>query len=326
MSIDSNQLYQVEDTLNNSNDLFLTFRREMEEMSKKTKRLEKENHNLTRKHDLTAHNILTMAEDRTNTQHELDALRKKNENLEKLCRGMQAQGRGGSATLPSQSSTPASRNASGQPQSGSSARMTNGNTNSRNPSTHHQHPHLRTNAHPQARPHARSNTDQLPRQSPNHTTDPTHHDSTNSSPTTDSDYDDYNDGLDEDDDALDEEDLDDDDYDDEDEAEEEATLFQASAGQSVPPPSQPSLGTASRSANANIVTPPPPSAPTDTTERHKQASKPNPGGQSAPTRGPSPPPLPAPLSQASSRGTVANGKGGESTGSAAQKVVNGTRH
>ncbi|RAL59921.1 hypothetical protein DID88_000547 [Monilinia fructigena] len=34
---------QVEDTLNNSNDLFLTFRKEMEEMSKKTKRLEKEN-------------------------------------------------------------------------------------------------------------------------------------------------------------------------------------------------------------------------------------------------------------------------------------------
>lgn len=84
---------QVEDTLNNSNDLFLTFRREMEEMSKKTKRLEKENHNLTRKHDLTNHNILQMAEERTKTAKDLEAMRRKNDNLERLCRGMQDQGR-----------------------------------------------------------------------------------------------------------------------------------------------------------------------------------------------------------------------------------------
>ena len=73
----------------------MTFRREMEEMSKKTKRLEKENHNLTRKHELTSSNILQMAEDRQKTSKELELLKKKNENLEKLCRGMQAQGRGG---------------------------------------------------------------------------------------------------------------------------------------------------------------------------------------------------------------------------------------
>lgn len=63
-------------------------------MSKKTKKLEKENHTLTRKHDLTNHNILQMAEERTKASKELDILRKKNDNLEKLCRGMQAQGRG----------------------------------------------------------------------------------------------------------------------------------------------------------------------------------------------------------------------------------------
>jgi NACalpha-BTF3-like transcription factor len=43
--------HQVEDTLNNSNELFLTFRREMEEMSRKTKRLEKENASLRRKYE-----------------------------------------------------------------------------------------------------------------------------------------------------------------------------------------------------------------------------------------------------------------------------------
>lgn len=63
-------------------------------MSKKTKRLEKENHNLTRKHDLTSHNILQMAEERQKASREIEALRKRNEKLETLCRGMQMQGRG----------------------------------------------------------------------------------------------------------------------------------------------------------------------------------------------------------------------------------------
>jgi hypothetical protein len=66
----------------------------MEEMSKKTKRLEKENLALSRKHEVTNANIIKMAEERNRTHKELDLLRKKNENLEKLCRGMQAQGRG----------------------------------------------------------------------------------------------------------------------------------------------------------------------------------------------------------------------------------------
>ncbi|WEW60014.1 hypothetical protein PRK78_005496 [Emydomyces testavorans] len=85
---------QVEDTLNNSNELFMTFRKEMEEMSKKTKRLEKENLTLTRKHDQTNRNILEMAEERTRNNEELEKWRKKSNNLEALCRRMQQQGRG----------------------------------------------------------------------------------------------------------------------------------------------------------------------------------------------------------------------------------------
>jgi hypothetical protein len=65
----------------------------MEEMSKKTKRLEKENASLTRKHDATNQSIIKMAEERTRVQKELQQMGKKNENLERLCRGMQAQGR-----------------------------------------------------------------------------------------------------------------------------------------------------------------------------------------------------------------------------------------
>ncbi|KAJ5273453.1 hypothetical protein N7478_008578 [Penicillium angulare] len=85
---------QVEDTLNNSNELFLTFRKEMEEMSKKTKRLEKENHTLNRKHEQTNRNILEMAEERTRNQEDLERWRRKCQHLETLCRRMQAQGRG----------------------------------------------------------------------------------------------------------------------------------------------------------------------------------------------------------------------------------------
>jgi chromosome segregation ATPase len=89
---------QVEDTLNNSNELFLTFRKEMEEMSKKTKRLEKENLTLTRKHDQTNRNILEMAEERNRNQQELERYQKKCRHLEELCRRMQEQGRGHGVT------------------------------------------------------------------------------------------------------------------------------------------------------------------------------------------------------------------------------------
>ena len=63
-------------------------------MSKKTKRLEKENMNLTRKHDLTNQNILKMAEERTRTNLEIHDLRKKNEKLTSIINQMQKQGRG----------------------------------------------------------------------------------------------------------------------------------------------------------------------------------------------------------------------------------------
>lgn len=62
-------------------------------MSKKTKRLEKENLNLTRKHDLTNRNIVEMAEERTRLLREMESLKKKNGTLESVIRGMQNQGR-----------------------------------------------------------------------------------------------------------------------------------------------------------------------------------------------------------------------------------------
>jgi len=54
---------QVEDTLNKSNELFTTFRSEMEAMTKKTKRLEKENSAAKAKCEAINRNVLEMAEE-----------------------------------------------------------------------------------------------------------------------------------------------------------------------------------------------------------------------------------------------------------------------
>ncbi|KAK5107964.1 hypothetical protein LTR62_000509 [Meristemomyces frigidus] len=90
---------QVEDTLNNSNDLFLTFRKEMEEMSKKTKRLEKENLTLTRKQEATNKNIFQMAEERSQSLQVVERLTRENEKLKKLCRAMQTGGYGSAGAV-----------------------------------------------------------------------------------------------------------------------------------------------------------------------------------------------------------------------------------
>ena len=64
-------------------------------MSKKTKRLEKENLNLTRKQEATNKNIFQMAEERTQSQQAIDRLTRENEKLKKLCRAMQTGGYSG---------------------------------------------------------------------------------------------------------------------------------------------------------------------------------------------------------------------------------------
>ncbi|PHH91100.1 hypothetical protein CDD83_1672 [Cordyceps sp. RAO-2017] len=84
---------QVEDTLNNSNDLFLSFRKEMEDMSKKGKRLEKENEALKRQKEATAANIIRMAEERQEWKKKLEAAEKKTEKLMSIIQQMQQQGR-----------------------------------------------------------------------------------------------------------------------------------------------------------------------------------------------------------------------------------------
>ena len=61
----------------------------MEEMSKKTKRLEKENAQLNRKNELMNRNILEMAEERTRKEKELNDYKKKYAKIEGICRALQ---------------------------------------------------------------------------------------------------------------------------------------------------------------------------------------------------------------------------------------------
>lgn len=58
-------------------------------MSKKTKRLEKENAQLTRKTELMNRNILEMAEERTRKEKELNEYKKKYTKIEGICRALQ---------------------------------------------------------------------------------------------------------------------------------------------------------------------------------------------------------------------------------------------
>lgn len=67
----------------------------MEEMSKKTKMLEKENGRLTRKHEQTKSNILEMAQERERDKGEIEKLKKVEAKMRGIIKSMQEQGRGG---------------------------------------------------------------------------------------------------------------------------------------------------------------------------------------------------------------------------------------
>ncbi len=82
---------QVEDTLAKSNDLFATFRHEMEQMTAKLGRIEKENQMLQTKCSTLSRNIIEMADERSKQIKEMDVIRAQKTKLESLCRSLQAE-------------------------------------------------------------------------------------------------------------------------------------------------------------------------------------------------------------------------------------------
>ncbi|KAJ3029816.1 hypothetical protein HDV00_009428, partial [Rhizophlyctis rosea] len=82
---------QVEETLNKSNELFQSFRKEMEAMTKKTRKLEKENLVIKAKCEKMNRNVLDMAEEKTKTAKALDTATAGKLKLEQLCRALQSE-------------------------------------------------------------------------------------------------------------------------------------------------------------------------------------------------------------------------------------------
>lgn len=82
---------QVEETLAKSNDLFTTFRQEMEQMTLKLSKLERENNQLQNKCSTLSKNIIEMADERAKIQQALETIKVQKGKLEVLCRALQAE-------------------------------------------------------------------------------------------------------------------------------------------------------------------------------------------------------------------------------------------
>lgn len=91
LSVYVDKFKQVEDTLSKSNDLFATFRHEMEQMTQKLGRLEKENCALQSKCTTLSRNIIEMADERSKQAAAVELLKNQKAKLENLCRSMQAE-------------------------------------------------------------------------------------------------------------------------------------------------------------------------------------------------------------------------------------------
>ena len=91
LSIYVEKFKQVEDTLSKSNDLFATFRHEMEQMTTKLGRLERENQSLQSKCTTLSRNIIEMADERSKQAAAIELLKNQKSKLETLCRTLQAE-------------------------------------------------------------------------------------------------------------------------------------------------------------------------------------------------------------------------------------------
>lgn len=82
---------EFQTTMAKSNELFTTFRQEMEKMTKKIKKLEKETIIWRTKWENNNKALLQMAEEKTVRDKEYKAFQIKLERLEKLCRALQTE-------------------------------------------------------------------------------------------------------------------------------------------------------------------------------------------------------------------------------------------
>ncbi|XP_051919928.1 gamma-taxilin isoform X1 [Hippocampus zosterae] len=89
LSLYMDKFEEFQSTLAKSNDVFTTFRQEMEKMTKKIKKLEKETTQWRTKWESNNRTLLQMAEEKTLRDGHFKALQGKLELLERLCRALQ---------------------------------------------------------------------------------------------------------------------------------------------------------------------------------------------------------------------------------------------
>uniref|UniRef100_UPI00358F5746 alpha-taxilin-like n=1 Tax=Myxine glutinosa TaxID=7769 RepID=UPI00358F5746 len=89
LSLYTEKFEEFQSTLSKSNEVFNTFRQEMEKMTKKIKKLEKETSVWRNRWESSNKALLDMAEEKTKHEGEKAALQQKIQRLEKLCRALQ---------------------------------------------------------------------------------------------------------------------------------------------------------------------------------------------------------------------------------------------
>ena len=106
LSLYAEKFEQFQDTLTKSNDVFATFKQEMERMTKTIKQREKENGALKKKSEQSDITLIELVEERNGLRKQLETAKAQKLKLESLCRALQADRTpsSSSSSLPSASS------------------------------------------------------------------------------------------------------------------------------------------------------------------------------------------------------------------------------
>ncbi|XP_051991937.1 alpha-taxilin-like [Xyrauchen texanus] len=91
LSLYTDKFEEFQNTLSKSNEVFTTFKQEMEKMTKKIKKLEKETTMYRSRWESSNKALLEMAEEKTLRDKEFESLHVKVQRLEKLCRALQTE-------------------------------------------------------------------------------------------------------------------------------------------------------------------------------------------------------------------------------------------
>lgn len=91
LSLYGEKFEQFQDMLTKSNEVFTSFKAQMESMSKTIKKLEKENLALQKKCEKSNVSLIELVDERANLKHQVETSRNQKEKLEALCRILQAE-------------------------------------------------------------------------------------------------------------------------------------------------------------------------------------------------------------------------------------------